>query len=307
MQSAQEVKYLGDMLHENGKPNSTVSSRIKRGYAIVAQILAHLNDLPLGNLRVEVGLALRQAWLINGMLFNCEVWNKTTAYQEEQLMSIYKYLLRGILSTHAKTPIEFIYLEIGALPLSYVMSVRRMIYLQTILKRHEGEITRRVYECQKQNPSQGDWCEQIKEDFNSINMHINEEHIATMDSASYKNTNKQAVRNKAFRDLELLKEGHSKLWENVYYWLKCPQSYLTNRSVTTQQRSIIFGLKSRTIRGIKLNFKHHFADNTLCPICECFKGHQTISNTCNIPKHLYCGSTVYHCFFDRVASFKNSL
>ena len=89
-----EVKYFGDMLHENGKPNSTVSSRIKRGYAIVAQILAHLNDIPLGNLRVEVGLALRQAWLINGMLFNCEVWNKTTAYQEEQLMSIDKYLLR---------------------------------------------------------------------------------------------------------------------------------------------------------------------------------------------------------------------
>ena len=129
-------------------------------------------------------------------------------------------------------------------------------------------ITRKVYECQKQNPSQGDWCEQIKEDFNSINMHINEEHIATMDSASYKNTIKQAVRNKAFRDLELLKEGHSKVRENVYYGLKCPQSYLTDRSVTTQQRSIIFGLKSRTIRGIKLYFKHHFADNTLCPICE---------------------------------------
>ena len=46
-------------------------------------------------------------------------------------------------------------------------------------------------------------------------MHINEEHIAAMDSALYKNTNKQAVRNKAFIDLELLKEGHSKVKENV--------------------------------------------------------------------------------------------
>ena len=54
MQSAKEVKYLGDMLHETGKPNSIVSSRIKRGYAIVVQSLALLNDLPLGNLRVEV-------------------------------------------------------------------------------------------------------------------------------------------------------------------------------------------------------------------------------------------------------------
>ena len=32
--------------------------------------------------------------------------------------------------------------------------------------------------------------------------------------------------------------------------------------------SIIFGLKSRTIRGIKLNFKNQYTENTLCPICE---------------------------------------
>ena len=71
---AHEVKYLGDFIHENGRPNSTINQRIKRGYAIVAQIFALLSDLPVGNLRVEIGLALRQAWLINGILFNSEVW-----------------------------------------------------------------------------------------------------------------------------------------------------------------------------------------------------------------------------------------
>ena len=57
MNSAQEVKYLGDIVDGNGKSNSTVSERIKIGYAIVSQILEFLNDLSLGNLRVEVGLA----------------------------------------------------------------------------------------------------------------------------------------------------------------------------------------------------------------------------------------------------------
>ena len=282
MQSAQEVKYLGDMVHENGKPNSTVSSRIKRGYAIVSQILALLNDLPLGNLRIEVGLALRQAWLINGILFNCEVWNKTTKYQEEQLMSIDKYLLRGILSAHAKTPIEFIYLETGALPLSYVMSARRMIYLQTILKRHNEEIIRKVYECQKRNPSPGDWCEQLKEDFTNINMHIQDEHIAAMDSTVYKKLIKEAVRNKAYRDLEILKAGHSKVRENIYSGLLGPQVYLTDRSVTTQQRSVIFGLKSRTLRGIKHNFKTQYPENTLCPLCERFEDTQEHVGCCPV-------------------------
>ena len=252
----------------NGKSNATVSERVKKGYAITAQILAFLNDLPLGNLRVEVELALRQAWFVNGILFNCEVWNKITAFQEEQLMSTDKYLLRGILSAHSKTPLEFIHLETASLPLNYVMSVRRMIYLQTLLKRHKEEITRKIYECQKKNPTPGDWCEQVQEDFDKIGVHMAENHIAALDADSYKKIIKQAVRSKAFEDLQLLKEGHSKVRDNVYLGLKCPQAYLTNKSVTTQECSVIFGLKSKTLRGIKNNFKTQFSDNTLCPICE---------------------------------------
>ena len=282
MQSAHEVKYLGDKVNANGKSNSTVSDRIKRGYAIVAQILALLNDLPLGNLRVDVGLALRQAWLVNGILFNCEVWNTITAYQEEQLMSIDKYLLRGILTAHAKTPIEFIYLEIGATPLSYVISARRMIYLQTILKRHMDELTRRVYECQKKNPTLGDWCEQVKEDFKKFELHMTDKHIADMDAITYKNIIKNTIRRAAFKDLEALKEKHSKVRENKYVGLKFPQEYLTDKTLTNQERSILFGLRSKTIRGIKLNFKNQYAENTLCPVCERFEDDQEHVGCCSV-------------------------
>ena len=50
--------------------------------------------------------------------------------------------------------------------------------------------------------------------------------------------------------------------------MKSPQEYLTGKTFTTQEISIIFGLKSRTIRGIKQNFKNQYTENTLCPICE---------------------------------------
>ena len=81
MNEAEDFKYLGDYIHENGKPNTTISHRVKRGYAIVAQIFAPLSDLPVGNLRVEIGLALRQAWIINGILFNSEVWHSVSTRQ----------------------------------------------------------------------------------------------------------------------------------------------------------------------------------------------------------------------------------
>ena len=75
MVESDEVKYLGDILHKNGKVKATVARRINQGYARVAQIFALLKDLPLGNLRTKVGLELRQAWLINGILYNSEVWH----------------------------------------------------------------------------------------------------------------------------------------------------------------------------------------------------------------------------------------
>ena len=136
------MKYLGDFIHENNRPNSTINQRIKRGYTIVAHIFALLRDLPVGNLRVEIGLALRQAWLVNGILFNSEVWYSVSAKQVANLMDIDKYLLRGLVNAHAKVPLEHLYLELAVLPLSYVLSVRRMIYLQTILKRPDTELTK---------------------------------------------------------------------------------------------------------------------------------------------------------------------
>ena len=39
------------------------------------------------------------------------------------------------------------------------MAYRRLIYLQTILKRSDDEITKKVFECQRNNPVKGDWSE----------------------------------------------------------------------------------------------------------------------------------------------------
>ena len=75
MNEAQEIKYLSDMLHENGKPKATILQRENRGYTIVCQIFELLKDLPMGNLIILIGLELRQAWLVNGNIFNSEVWH----------------------------------------------------------------------------------------------------------------------------------------------------------------------------------------------------------------------------------------
>ena len=66
------------------------------------------------------------------------------------------------------------------------MRARRLIYLQTILKRHESELTRRVYMCQKANPLPGDWCLKVKEDFELIGLNIEDKYIEDMPQDEHK-------------------------------------------------------------------------------------------------------------------------
>ena len=100
----------------------------------------------------------------------------------------------------------------------------------------------------EEEPKPGDWCEQVHKDFDKIGVHMAENRLAALDADSYKKIIKQAVRSKAFEDLQLLKEEHSKVRDNVYLGLKCPQAYLTDKSVTTQERSVIFWLKKQNIK-----------------------------------------------------------
>jgi hypothetical protein len=59
-----------------------------RAYAILAEIRALLSEIPLGSRRMEIGLALREAWFVNGILFNSEVWGSYSEKHVEELMII---------------------------------------------------------------------------------------------------------------------------------------------------------------------------------------------------------------------------
>ena len=47
-----------------------------------------------------------------------------------------------------------------------------------------------------------------------------------------------------------------------------PQGYIVEKNITNTQVSILFALRSHSIRGIRTNFQHLYSHNTLCPICE---------------------------------------
>ena len=101
------------------------------------------------------------------------------------------------------TLIENLYLETAALPIDFILTSRRLIYLKQILDREEEEITKKMYRCQMKYPVLGDWCELIKKDFDKIKMNLSEKKtIEDMPVLEFKKLVKLMVRKSAFKYLE---------------------------------------------------------------------------------------------------------
>ena len=90
MKDSEQEKYLWEVIHQNGKQHATVVDRLSKGYGIISNIIALIDDIPLGHRRVEIGLELRQAWLINGMLYNSEIWQQLTEKDKSDLNKLDK-------------------------------------------------------------------------------------------------------------------------------------------------------------------------------------------------------------------------
>ena len=131
MNESKKEKYLGDYITSSGKNDATIEDRKNKGYGIVAEILAILDDIPLGKYKMEIGLMLRQAMLLNGILYNSEAWHSLSEKDIKMMEAVDEHLLRSLVKGHSKVPLEFLFLETGAILIRFLISSRRMHFLQT--------------------------------------------------------------------------------------------------------------------------------------------------------------------------------
>ena len=268
MKNSDEEKYLGDKINRNAKLDATIEDRISKGYGIISEINAILEEIPLGKYRVEIGLKLRQAMLINGILFNSEAWHGVKKEDLKKLEKIDEILLRSLMGSHQKTPLEFLYLETGTLPISYIIMIRRITYLQTLLTRNDEELTKRILLEQRKNPTNGDFIELVKEDFIKIGKFYDENmenFIVKTPKRTFKRHIKNLVQVATFQTLVQMQQKHTKVKQIKYETLKC-QEYLKSGIFSNDEISILSSLRSNTLRTIKSNFKTLYEGNLSCPL-----------------------------------------
>ena len=100
MKNFEKKKYRGNFLTKDANSNATLAARKYHAYAILAEIWAFLTEITLGCIIMEIGMALQDAWFVNGILFNSEVWG---SYANNMI-------LRTVMEAQTKGPVEALFL-----------------------------------------------------------------------------------------------------------------------------------------------------------------------------------------------------
>ena len=119
-------------------------------------------------------------------------------------------LLKKVLNAHSMTAKEAFCLEAGLMPIKYVISKRRLMYLWNILQRDDKELLKRFYFAQQVVKAKNDWAELVESDKSEMDIALSESEIAKMKESKYKSIVEKAVTKKALEYLNTTADNHSK-------------------------------------------------------------------------------------------------
>ena len=266
MEKVTSDTYLGDIVASDGKNKTNIENRVSKGLGLVSQIMDLLKSVSFGSFYFEMAALLRESILVNGILTNSEVWYNLTKNEIKQLEDVDKLLLRQVFSVPSSCPIEALYLELGCMPLEFIIKTRRINYLHYLVSRDKNEMLFKFFITQWNYPaSRNEWTEQVRKDLKDFDLIEDLEWIKTKSKLTFKTLVKIKAREIAFTYLNNKKATHSKL-KNLFYVELEIQQYLKDKKITRKQAHILFRFRTR-MANYWDNFKGS-QYNPVCPVCN---------------------------------------
>ena len=257
--------YLGDIISKDGKNKHNIEHRVAKGIGLVSQIIEILKTVSFGEHYFEIAKTLRNSILINGILTNCEVWYGITQNELKQLEEVDRLYLRKVFNVPLTCPKESFYLELGCVPLPFIIKSRRVNYLYHLVTRNQNSMLSKFFMAQWENPSKkNEWTEQVKVDLDQLGLSENLNWIKEKSKWGFKNLVKKQVSELALLELLNLKETHSKM-ANLEYTSLEMQAYLKNKNISVEQAKMLFKFRTR-MATFSENFKGG-KQIQACPLC----------------------------------------
>ena len=121
-----------------------------------------------------MAILLRNSLRISYLLTNSDAWHNLIEADLRNLEKIDEGLLSKVLATPITTPKEMLYLELGVIPIRFIIKSRRLNFLKYLLVQPCDSLVRQVLEAQLKHPTRNDWGQTIKHDLEEIGLEIDD-------------------------------------------------------------------------------------------------------------------------------------
>ena len=216
MKTVQSHRYLGDLIMASGSLKECIEDRRNKGWGKVAEVSGILSELPPIR-KVEVGLKLREAKIVNGMIYSTEAWSSISNAELTRLEQVDMAGLRALVQGHSKCSTAFIILEFGVLQLRHRIMARRMMFHHHILTRGNHELIKKVYLKQKEDSLRGDWFQTLQKDFSFIGEELDDQKVSSMSKYQYKIYIQKKIEKASFQYYLTLKNKSKKKLNELAY------------------------------------------------------------------------------------------
>lgn len=265
MEKVNEDTYLGGLISNACDNTKKLEKATNKGFSIISGIMAMLQEISFGKHYFEIAKILRESLFINGVLWNMETWYDIKEKEIDEIEKIDRILLRRILNVPTSTPSALLYLEMGVIPLRYILQARRLMFLQYILKRKNDDLLLKFFNAQTREPCKNDWSNTVKKDLEELGLEFNFEEIKLFSKSIWLKKVKEACKISAFENLLETQMDYSK-GSNIGYGKLMMRSYLKSKKISSNQARIIFKIRTRMMK-VKNNFRNG-ASETKCSVCK---------------------------------------
>ena len=264
MKSVPETKYLGEIISNDAKNERNLKMKTNKALGNIKQIISGLNERPYGKYTFQAAKLMRNGMLIGSLLTNCETWInmlKKDIQKIEKVDNIFHEKLLG------KGSQAFKHLEMGTLPLKYVMMKKRLSFLKYILDEKEETMIRQVYDTLKTDSRKGDFVDLVSNDMKEIGLTDSEEEIMKYSKRKWKQIVFEKIEKRGFE--MLIEENKTKEKTRHIIFEQLEMSEYLQKNKSTKMSKTIFQIRAGTF-NVKAWRKWQYSDNlcVACQICE---------------------------------------
>ena len=210
IEKADNYKYLGLIIHENGTIEKHIEAMMKKGIGMMKDVakLGHQNNV--GEMSTLIQLFLYEKVVVPSLTYNLEgitYWRKADIIQLEKVQA---KLLKMLLELPDSTPYWGLLNELGIWPLEDFINYKKFMLLQNLMNADENRMAKKLIKQQKQYETEGSWYSKVAKISKEYKVDLENDDLLK-DKHKWKTHVKEQIKLKIISKSEEKKNSMSKL------------------------------------------------------------------------------------------------